>query len=308
MIKSNTACFMKQIFTLTTLFLFGFAYSQTYVPDDNFEALLETYGWGNGIINDDMVPTSSIDTIQNLILDGSSISDLTGIEDFAALAVLSCANNALSSLDFSNNPNLYYLVCDNNLLTSLDVTNNPALLALYCGDNQLIELDVSNNLSLYELECYENSLNGLDVRNNVMLSLLYCDGNQITELDVSRSTILSDLDCQSNQLTCVNAKNGNNTGIISDNFHVENNASLTCVEVDDPTWSTANWSNIDAGVVFDVNCSNACSSVGISEFNPRPKKLLRIVDLLGRETKLKPNTPLIFLYDDGSAQQVIKDY
>ncbi len=299
---------MKQIFTLTTLFLFGFAYSQTYVPDDNFEALLETYGWGNGVINDDMVPTSSIDTIQNLYLDGSSISDLTGIEDFAALAVLSCANNALSSLDFSNNPNLYYLVCDNNLLTSLDVTSNSSLLALYCGDNQLIELDVSNNLSLYELECYENSLNGLDVRNNVMLSLLYCDGNQITALDVSRSTILSDLACQDNLLACLNIKNGNNTSIISDNFHAENNASLACIEVDDPTWSAANWPNIDAGVAFDLNCSNACSSVGIPEFNPRPKKLLRIVDLLGRETKLKPNTPLIFLYDDGSAQQVIKDY
>lgn len=308
MVKLNTACFMKQILTLTTLFLFGFAYSQTYVPDDNFEALLETYGWGNGVINDDMVPTSSIDTIQNLYLDGSSISDLTGIEDFAALAVLSCANNALSSLDFSNNPNLYYLVCDNNLLTSLDVTNNPSLLALYCGDNQLIELDVSNNLSLYELECYENSLNGLDVRNNVMLSLLYCDGNQITALDVSRSTILSDLACQDNLLACLNIKNGNNTSIISDNFHAENNASLACIEVDDPTWSAANWPNIDAGVAFDLNCSNACSSVGIPEFNPRPKKLLRIVDLLGRETKLKPNTPLIFLYDDGSAQQVIKDY
>ena len=296
---------MKQIFTLTTLFLFGFAYSQTYVPDDNFEALLETYGWGNGVINDDMVPTSSIDTIQNLYLDGSSISDLTGIEDFAALAVLSCANNALSSLDFSNNPNLYYLVCDNNLLTSLDVTSNSSLLALYCGDNQLIELDVSNNLSLYELECYENSLNGLDVRNNVMLSLLYCDGNQITALDVSRSTILSDLACQDNLLACLNIKNGNNTSIISDNFHAENNASLACIEVDDPTWSAANWPNIDAGVAFDLNCSNACSSVGIPEFNPRPKKLLRIVDLLGRETKLKPNTPLIFLYDDGSAQQVL---
>ena len=200
---------------------------------------------------------------------------------------------------------MYYLVCDNNLLTSLDVTSNSSLLALYCGDNQLIELDVSNNLSLYELECYENSLNGLDVRNNVMLSLLYCDGNQITALDVSRSTILSDLACQDNLLACLNIKNGNNTSIISDNFHAENNASLACIEVDDPTWSAANWPNIDAGVAFDLNCSNACSSVGIPEFNPRPKKLLRIVDLLGRETKLKPNTPLIFRYDDGSAQQVL---
>lgn len=305
MIKSNTACFMKQIFTLTTLFLFGFAYSQTYVPDDNFEAFLETYGWGNGVLNDDTVPTSSIDTIQNLFLDGSSISDLTGIEDFAALAILSCANNALSSLDFSNNPNLYYLVCDNNLLTSLDVTNNPSLLALYCGDNQLIELDVSNNLSLYELECYENSLNGLDVRNNVMLTLLYCDGNQITELDVSRSTILSDLGCQNNQLTCLNAKNGNNTGIISDNFHAENNASLACIEVDDPTWSAANWPNIDAGAVFNLNCANSCSTVGIEEYGHQTKKIIRIIDFLGRETLFKLNTPLIYQYDDGSVKKMM---
>lgn len=35
------------------------------------------------------------------------------------------------------------------------------------------------------------------------------------------------------------------------------------------------------------------------------RKLLRIVDVLGRETKLKPNVPLLYIYDDGTVEKKI---
>ena len=38
----------------------------------------------------------------------------------------------------------------------------------------------------------------------------------------------------------------------------------------------------------------------------QPKKLIRILDLLGRETTFKPNTPLIYQYDDGSVEKVME--
>ena len=37
-----------------------------------------------------------------------------------------------------------------------------------------------------------------------------------------------------------------------------------------------------------------------------PKQLLRIVDLMGRETPYKPNTVLIYVFDDGSTEKVFK--
>jgi Leucine-rich repeat (LRR) protein len=75
---------------------------QTYVPDNNFESYLEGNGMGNGIPNDDSVTTSNIDTITSLNVNGQSISDLTGIEDFTALSILNCSSNELTSLDLSN--------------------------------------------------------------------------------------------------------------------------------------------------------------------------------------------------------------
>ena len=65
---------------------------QTYVPDDSFEAYLETNGLGNGIINDDSVNTNSISYVSSLAFFSNTpngfngwIYDLTGIEDFTAL-------------------------------------------------------------------------------------------------------------------------------------------------------------------------------------------------------------------------------
>ncbi|MDA7762448.1 hypothetical protein N8927_04595 [Crocinitomicaceae bacterium] len=44
--------------------------------------------------------------------------------------------------------------------------------------------------------------------------------------------------------------------------------------------------------------------VGISELNSTPKQIIKIIDLMGRETTFKPNTPLIYVYDDGSIEKV----
>ena len=32
------------------------------------------------------------------------------------------------------------------------------------------------------------------------------------------------------------------------------------------------------------------------------KNLIQILDMMGRETSFKPNTPLIYVYDDGSTE------
>ena len=181
------------------------------------------------------------------------------------------AFTALNHLDF-----------DNNQLTSLDVTQNTALTELYCADNQLTSLDVTQNTGLIWLGC---------------------SNNQITSLDLSQNTALTWFWCTDNQLTCLNLKNGNNTDLTV--FSVTGNPNLTCIEVDDVAWSDANMAIKEDQMYYSTSCNNACT-VGLNELSNTPKQLLKIVDLMGRETEYKPNTVLIYVFDDGSTEKVFK--
>jgi Leucine-rich repeat (LRR) protein len=258
---------MKRILPLLLLFTPLFSFGQfTAIPDTNFEQALIDQGHDTGT-PDGQVLTANISGLSHLNLSNNSISDLTGIEDFTALS---------------------YLQCFHNQLTSLDVTQNTALIELHCGFNQLTSL----------------------VTQNTALTLLDCQSNQLTSLDVTQNTILAGFACANNQLNCLNLKNGNNA--LLSYFFSTGNSALTCIEVDDVAWSTSNWTvaggNIDSGVTFSTNCTNACSTatVGIEEYSNQPKKLIRIIDYLGRETTFKPNTPLIYQYDNGSVEKVME--
>ena len=73
----------------------------TYVPDDNFEQALIDLGYDN--VLDDSVLTANISGVTSLSVNNKEISDLTGIQSFAALTYLSCRDNNLTELDVSNN-------------------------------------------------------------------------------------------------------------------------------------------------------------------------------------------------------------
>ena len=173
-----------------------------------------------------------------------------------ALTWLFCFNNFLTSLDVSSNTALTRLYCEYNLLTSLDVSSNTVLTELLCNDNRITSLDVSKNTVLSELQCFTNQLTSLDVSNNTVLQILNCGANQLTSLDVSKNTALVELVCSENQLTYLNMRNGITEQLIV--FHENYNSNLTCIEVLDPAYATANWTsangNIDAGVTFAVIC------------------------------------------------------
>ena len=280
--------------------------TQTYVPDDNFEAYLEANGMGNGVPNDDYVTTANINAVTYLNISNIGASNLIGIEDFTALTSLMCSGNQLTSLDVSTNLALEYLLCNNNSLTSLDVSQNTALTSLRFNNNQLTSLDVSTNLALTYLDCPYNQLTSLDVSNNTALNYLYCPNNQLTSLDVSNNTALYTLFCNNNQLTSLDVRNGNNINWLFDDgffFGCTNNPSLTCIEVDDDAWSTTNLTvaigNIDAQHYFSTNCS----TTAIQEHTTN-KELLKVTDLLGRETK-QTNQPLFYIYDDGTVEKRI---
>ena len=60
--------------------------------------------------------------------------------------------------------------------------------------------------------------------------------------------------CQNNQLTSLDVRNGNNTNFTA--FNASGNSNLNCISVDDATWATANWTNIDAHTIFLDDCAS----------------------------------------------------
>ena len=249
----------------------------TMIPDANFEQGLINLGYDALPINGS-VPTANINTIDTLYVFGQNIADLTGIQDFTSLIALGCNNNQLTSLDVSNNTALEDLDCRHNLLTTL-IVNNPQLELLYCDDNQLVSLDVSQCLNLEQLRAQNNKLTSLDLSQNI---------NFDDELYLSH-----------NELISLNIKNGMNYLINNNQFGIEFNPNLTCIEVDDPLYSDTNWFNIDPQHYFSNNCLSAIQEQTTNE------ELLKVTDLLYRETKGTKNEILFYFYDDETVEKRI---
>ncbi|HIA36047.1 MAG TPA: hypothetical protein EYN89_04750 [Flavobacteriales bacterium] len=245
------------LFTLAPCMAFG---QMTYVPDDNFEQALIDLGYDTGA-PDDSVPTANINTVLALNVSLKSISDLTGIADFASLVSLDCFSNNLTSLDLSQGNSLEYLDCSGNFfLGSLDISGATNLYYLYCDFCQLSTLDVTNNIYLEELDIEVNQIQSIDISQNANVLEFYCTINQLTSIDVSHMASLTVLQCNGNELTCLNVANGNNQNMTG--FIAFDNPNLACIEVDDTSWANANWTvaglNMDSTASFSDDCSSSC--------------------------------------------------
>ena len=172
-----------------------------------------------------------------------------------------------------------------------------SLTRLDCEQNNLTTLDLSQNTALNYLDIDANALKTLDLSSNTALTFFEGADNQLTSLDLSLNVALTEFNCENNQLTSLDFKNGNNT--LVEDFACTNNPNLTCIDVDNAAYSTANWTEIDATSSFSEDCS---SLLGIKEFTSS-KTLIKTLDIMGRKTTFKPNTLLINVYDDGSAEK-----
>jgi uncharacterized protein (TIGR02145 family) len=56
---------------------------------------------------------------------------------------------------------------------------------------------------------------------------------------------------------------------------------------------------------LSVRCLKGTAPLGMIELKPEGKELIKITDLLGRETEYKPNTVLIYVYSDGTTEKML---
>ncbi|MEI8202186.1 MAG: LamG-like jellyroll fold domain-containing protein, partial [Bacteroidota bacterium] len=246
------------------------------IPDANLKAALLAIPGLDANSDGKIQCTEATAFTGDIDVNAKTIADMTGIEAFSNITKLYCSNNNLTSLNISSltlltdldcsynqltalnitsNTALVNFSCANNLLTSLNVSGLASLNYLVCRYNQLTSLDVSSNSALIGLQCNNNSLTGLNVSGLTSLSNINCGVNQLTNLDFSTNTGITKLGCDYNSLTSLNVKNGHNTNMSGSNFYAANNPGLTCIQVDNASWSTTNWTHKDAGASYSTDCS-----------------------------------------------------
>ncbi|MEQ8469838.1 MAG: T9SS type A sorting domain-containing protein [Marinoscillum sp.] len=165
-------------------------------------------------------------------------NEITTLISTNLLTALYAQNNNISSLDISASPNLSTLRTDHNTIDKLDLNHNPNLTTLNIGYNKLLTLDLSSNTLL-------EAFNGRD--------------NRFATLDVSAQSDLTSLDVADNELILLNAQNGNNSNMTL--FDATGNPGLTCIQVDNPSYSEAEWDKVGSEASFSANCESVDTDI-----------------------------------------------
>lgn len=225
---------MKAIYLIIIMACTLAANSQyTLIPDTVFERRLIDLNYDSGV-PDGHVLTAAIDTVKWLPLENYSsnstlISDLTGIEDFAALETLLCYNLNCTSIDLGNNTHLKTFSCGaaqylSNInfngadslediiviytaLTSVEVSNNTLLKNLNCNFNNIAAIDLSSNILLESFSCSACDLTTLDVSQHINLTYLHCGSTPLTTLNINGSNAIHELNVSGSNITTLNLSN-----------------------------------------------------------------------------------------------------
>ncbi|MDG1719379.1 MAG: hypothetical protein P8H17_06125 [Flavobacteriales bacterium] len=147
-----------------------------------------------------------------------------------------------------------------------------------------------------DLTINNNNISDLTgIESFIALQSLFCYDNNLSTLNLVNNTQLFEVTCSNNNLTSIDLRNGNNSGLWY--FMSINNPSLNCIDVDDVAYCEYNFA-VDSWTSF----SNNCFPTNISGVTNN-KKLIRVIDIHGRTIDPKRNTPLIYIFSDGSREK-----
>ena len=148
-----------------------------------------------GITSLDVSKNSELITLD---CSGSSLVTLN-VDDNIKLKKLVCDDNKLTELSITN-ASVEELSCKNNKISTISFTENSGLITLDCSDNILSEIDCNTLSELEKLDCSGNNIDKLDLSANEALLELVCDNNELTDLGVSENKKLKKLICYNNKL------------------------------------------------------------------------------------------------------------
>ncbi|MCZ8197215.1 MAG: T9SS type A sorting domain-containing protein [Flavobacterium sp.] len=209
-------------------------------PDTNFKQYLLQSSVNNEIAKNALDENIKIDAnddgniqitealnVYKIFISYYEINDITGVNSFSNLQILTCYStnitsasisglNNLTLLDLSNNNNLlsvnfsslnsietiYINHCQ--YLSSMASSGLTNLKELDCNSGNFTTLTLSDYPNLKKLNCFANLLTSIDLTNLNQLEVFNCLNNQISSLNLNGLTNLKELYCKGNNLTNLN--------------------------------------------------------------------------------------------------------
>ena len=118
----------------------------------------------------------------------------------------------------------------------------------------LKQIITTSLLNLENFYVWGYTLSELDFSSNINLKRLdiSCENGPLSILDLSNNTNLLNISIEYfNNLSSLDLRNGNN--VLLNNVNLNDLNLLMCVDVDDPVYSTNNWTQIDPWTSFSSN-------------------------------------------------------
>jgi len=175
--------------------------------------------------------------------------------------------------------------------------------AIYCNNMNISDLTgIEYFINLTDLSCSYNQLVSLDITQNYLLENLFCENNNLTYIDLSSQTSFINLYLNGNNLSLLDLSHfGCGFSHIAE-INLVGNPNLQCIQVNSAIcWdSYYSWSIDTSFQYYSTNCGG---TTDIQEHS-KNKELIKIIDLLARETK-QTKQPLFYIYDDGSVEKRI---
>ena len=154
-----------------------------------------------------------------------------------------------------------------------------------------------DTLTTLEMSFFGNDLTGIEDFTN--LSYLDLPFLSVDSLDLSNNTELTFLRiCNSQSIIFLNLQNSFNSNL---DLSLYGNYNLTCVQVDNVVLAMANWTQYDPWTSYSTNCNVTT----VIQEHTTNKELFKVADILGREIKGAKNTPVFYIYNDGTVEKKI---
>ena len=274
---------------------------------------------------------TALDVSSNTVLDYlyCSSNQLTSIDVSGAtvLNYLACRDNQLTSLDVSNNTVLTTLSCSDNLFTSLDLRNGNNINFIIFnaqGNSNLNCIDVDD--SAWSTGNWSLANGNIDVQHyfstNCSAVPFDCtDSLEVTDVIIDNTNLTMNIAIYNGYNYFLNYPyvaytiDANGDTIQAGNMNLFGANNLVT------TWYNYSLSNVISPaypltMYFVYSDGSLVTDTCILTYNSTPsaiidinvssnRKLISIVDVLGRESNGTRNEPLFYIYDDGTVEKQI---